>query len=80
MKIRLVAYGIAKDILECNRFDLDLSSGQRIVDLKNELTLKFPAFEKLKILKFAVNEEYQNDEFLLTDNCEVVIIPPVSGG
>jgi molybdopterin converting factor small subunit len=31
-------------------------------------------------LAFAVGEEYQTDSYALTENDEVVIIPPVSGG
>ena len=41
---------------------------------------KYPEFEKLKSLKFAVNEDYQEDGYRLKENDEVVIIPPVSGG
>ncbi|MFY0672963.1 MAG: MoaD/ThiS family protein [Bacteroidia bacterium] len=80
MKIKLVAYGIAKDILGVSELDFDFVNGHTVIDLKNTLILKYPAFDKLKSLKLAVNEEYQNDEFGLTENCEVVIIPPVSGG
>ena len=31
-------------------------------------------------LVVAVNEEYQDHEFVLTDEDEVALIPPVSGG
>jgi molybdopterin converting factor subunit 1 len=80
MKIKLVAYGIAKDILDSTESHFDLKNGTKVSDLKEVLVAKYPEFEKLKSLKFAVNEEYQSDEFVLTENCEVVIIPPVSGG
>ena len=41
---------------------------------------EFPDFEKLRSLVIAVNEEYQEDGFILSEKDEIVIIPPVSGG
>ena len=45
-----------------------------------QLEQKYPEFAKLQSLKFAVGENYQEDTFTLSENDEVVIIPPVSGG
>ncbi len=80
MEIKLVAYGIAKDILGSNELSLSLDKGNTVIDLKNELTKMFPEFEKLSSLRFAVNEEYKPDSFELQGNDQVIIIPPVSGG
>lgn len=80
MKIQLVAYGIAKDILQSSALSFPLPSGQKISDLKVELIQQFPRFADLQSLRFAVEEEYQSDDYLLKENDEVVIIPPVSGG
>ena len=80
MKIQVVAFGIAKDILEATSRDVELPDHASIAVLKEHLLEQFPAFAKLRSLRFAVNEEYQPDEHLLTEKDEVVIIPPVSGG
>ncbi|MEQ9230938.1 MAG: MoaD/ThiS family protein [Cyclobacteriaceae bacterium] len=80
MKIKLIAYGIAKDILQTNSMDLEVSESASILDVKLFLATQFPEFEKLQSLKLAVNEDYQSDDFTLQPNDEVVIIPPVSGG
>ena len=79
MKIKLIAFGIAKDILAHRQQEFEFE-GSSIADLKTNLLNQFPAFAELKKLSFAVNEEYQEDGFVLTDDKEVVIIPPVSGG
>lgn len=79
MTVRLVAFGIAKDILSHSHMDLVVDGGN-IRQLKDALVREFPEFDKLKSLRFAVNEEYQPDDFVLSENDEVVIIPPVSGG
>lgn len=80
MKIRLVAFGIAKDILRYKNLDFDLSAGDTIISLKQQLFEQYPEFTKLKSLSFAVGENYRDDSYSLHENDEVVIIPPVSGG
>ena len=59
---------------------MELPEGSNVGQLKNELCNRFPDFQKLKSLAIAVNEEYQTDDFGLSERDEVVIIPPVSGG
>lgn len=80
MKLKLIAYGIAKDIVNGREVVIDIPEGNTIADLKAELLQRYPPFSKLKSLAFAVGDEYQTDAFLLTHQKEVVIIPPVSGG
>ena len=79
MKVKLVAYGIAREILKTKSTEFEFS-GNTIGDLKESLVARFPAFSKLKSLSFAVHESYQYDDFGLQENEEVVVIPPVSGG
>lgn len=80
MEIRIVAYGIAKDILQGKNKSLALTTGNDIGALKKLLLAEYPAFGQLKKLSFAVDGEYRKDDFPLSEHHEVVIIPPVSGG
>lgn len=80
MKIKLVAFGIARDILKDSIIYFLFTDGKTIGDLKNALIKQYPEFEKLASLRFAVGEDYQEDDFELSEENEVVIIPPVSGG
>ncbi len=80
MKIKLIAYGIAKDILKSKEKVLDLGNSGTIATLKQNLLLEYPSFANLTKLSFAVGEEYREDSYALRDGEEVVIIPPVSGG
>lgn len=80
MKIKLVAFGIARDILGNSKAEIELAENSTVSKLKEQLLVSHGAFAELNTLSFAVNEEYQSDDFLLTENDEVVIIPPVSGG
>lgn len=80
MILKLTAFGIAKDILGRRVLEIELAENSTIKDLKTVLLSQYPDFTKLANLSFAVNEEYQKDDFLLSTNQEVVIIPPVAGG
>jgi len=80
MKINLIAFGIAKDILRSRQLEFELLPGDTISALKEKLFQRYPEFSKLKSLSFAVGENYQEDSYPLHENEEVVIIPPVSGG
>lgn len=80
MKLKLIAYGIAKDIVNGREVTIDIPEGSTIADLKTLLLNRYPPFSKLKSLAFAVGDEYREDVFLLSSDKDVVIIPPVSGG
>ncbi len=80
MKIQILAFGIARDILGSSFTDLDIEANKSLGTLRTELLAKYPNFEKLAALAFAVNEEYQGEDFILSNGDEVAIIPPVSGG
>jgi molybdopterin synthase sulfur carrier subunit len=79
MNVRLVGYGIAKEILRERNLDFEFS-GATIKDLKTELILRFPDFESLRSISFAIGEEYRKDDYPIQPEDEIIIIPPVSGG
>ena len=80
MKVDILAFGIAKDILNGSSLQIDLPDGATIGSLKAELMKRFPDFERLRSLRIALNAEYRADDVLLSEQDEIVIIPPVSGG
>jgi len=79
MKIEITAFGIAKDILNHKKLSIQFN-GNTVGELRSQLMVDFPDFEKLRSLKFAVNTDYVEDSFELKATDEVVLIPPVSGG
>ena len=80
MKIRLLAFGIAKELLQQQKIDFEITPDSSIQYLKQKLIEQYPDFNKLAAFAIAVNNEYQSDDFLLSENDEIAIIPPVSGG
>ena len=80
MNIEIIAFGIAKDILQSKSVSLELSHDSTVGKAREALVAQFPAFETLASLQLAVNAEYVQDDYVLQENDEVVLIPPVSGG
>ena len=80
MKIRLRAFGIAKDILKSGAVELDEDEIRTTGDVKSYLSKAYPEFDDLLTFSLAVRDEYQEDDYVLADNDEVIVIPPVSGG
>ena len=77
--IKVKLYGIAKDIVGSSSLSIteEIST---VGNLLEYLQSAYPAFEKLKSLLVAVNDEYARPEAEINETDEVAIIPPVSGG
>jgi molybdopterin synthase sulfur carrier subunit len=79
MKVSILAFGIAKEILGTNQLVVDFE-GSTSQDLKNILESQFPRLQQLSSYLIAVNNEYISDVTEISSNDEIAIIPPVSGG
>lgn len=80
MNLKVLCFGITRDIIGQFEYKVSLPANATVADLKNYLAVQFPAFGKLKSLRIALNEAYAEDPMLLKENDEIVLIPPVSGG
>ncbi len=80
MKIKVLAFGVAKDIIKGSSVTLEIGKNASIRHLKKTLCNEYPKFNEIKSFAIAVNTEYKTDDFNLSEADEVVIIPPVSGG
>ena len=80
MQIKLLAFGIARDILGQQEVRWEASQPATVAQLRQQLYSKYPALNELRSLAIAVNEEYAEENHGLRENDEVVLIPPVSGG
>ncbi|WP_412850591.1 MoaD/ThiS family protein [Chryseobacterium sp. PMSZPI] len=80
MKLNILAFGITKDIFGTSEKEIEVEDGINVRELKNRLEKEFPELIKLKSYFIAVDEEYAEDELLISSTNEIAIIPPVSGG
>lgn len=80
MKLKILAFGITKDILGAAEKELETQDDLKVGQLKRILEENFPPLVKLKSYFIAVNEEYAEDDQTIVNTDEVALIPPVSGG
>ncbi len=80
MKINIKFFGQHKEDLSKSELVINLKNNLTIKDLIELLKIQEPNFSKFKSYAIAVNLNYENLDYVLKENDEVAIIPPVSGG
>ena len=80
MQLKILAFGVAKDIVGSRQLDFAISDLMTVEALRKNLHRQYPALEKLASMAIAVNGEYASDEMVVSPGDEIVLIPPVSGG
>lgn len=80
MKIKVLAFGIAKDIFGNSTVSMELPNDSSVYNLKYSLESQYPRLKQLSSYMVAVNNEYALPEDTLHATDEVAVIPPVSGG
>lgn len=78
--MKILAFGIVKDIFNNAMIDVDCKNESSVDDLKNILEKKYPGLNELGSYMIAVNNEYASAGDIINENDEIAVIPPVSGG
>ena len=77
--VKIRYFSIVKEKLGKQEENLDFSGNIR--ELREFLKRRYPELENVwNNVRFAVNEEYVDEDYELSDNDRVAVIPPVSGG
>jgi molybdopterin converting factor subunit 1 len=80
MNLKILTFGIARDIVGGSTFNFTTAEGTTVAQLKQQLLDHYPTFGGLSSLLIAVNEEYGDDETVIGESDDIALIPPVSGG
>ena len=81
MKVKVVLFASARDLLNQREVELNLSSSATVGELRRELTRRFPELTDLVTRSaLSVDHEFAIEEDRLNEAAEVALIPPVSGG
>lgn len=80
MKVKLLSFGITKEMVGSFEKNLELPSGTTVEGFLEILKNEYPALNKLTSLRIAVNEEYAEGNHEIMERDEIVLVPPVSGG
>lgn len=80
MKLRLMLFGITKEIIGRTEFEYKISAPVDVSGLKQALKADYPELSRIASLAVSVNGVYAEEDEVLRDDDEIVLIPPVSGG
>jgi molybdopterin synthase catalytic subunit len=79
--MRVLFFAQLKDAARCDTAELTVPAPLTTEQLWAELLQKFPALAAYRAsVRLAKNQEYAGPEAVFTNNDEVALIPPVSGG
>lgn len=80
MILKVLTFGIAKEICGGSVVTLELTDNVTSATLKQVLLHAYPSLARLTSFAVAVNGEYATADTPVHAGDEVAIIPPVSGG
>ncbi len=79
--MKIISFGITKDIT--GSLFMDFDTGEKPISIavfKEVLFEQYPSLRDLKTLSFAINNAYTNENTMVSNQDELALIPPVSGG
>lgn len=80
MKYKINLFGVTRDIVGGNIIEVEMGKSADVQTILSELKTKYPKLKDIKSLLVAVNSEYAESDLTLSENDEIALIPPVSGG
>ena len=81
MRVRVLYFGVLKDVFGRGVEEVELAEGASVADLIGACRERYAgAGEIWDSMAVAVNQEYARAEMVLREGDEVALLPPVSGG
>src|SRR5436309_3270938 len=81
MRVRVLFFGVLKDLTGKSADSIELPEGASVRDLLAHYENRIPDLKtSLPSLALAVNQQYSGPETVLKSGDEVALLPPVSGG
>ncbi|MGI9542230.1 MAG: molybdopterin converting factor subunit 1 [Cyclobacteriaceae bacterium] len=80
MNLKVLLFGIAKDIAGHNEIAFDIEKPITVKQFKEALQEQYPDLESLAHFAVAVNQEFASESQVIKGTDEIALLPPVSGG
>ena len=80
MKINVMLFASYREKAGLSALSVDMAADSAVGDLAAEMKDRFPGLPDPERIVIAVNDEYRDHDFTLSDGDEAALIPPVSGG
>jgi len=79
MKLDILYFGLVAEAIKCVQEEFVLESKITVKQLKDLLINKYAELGKLSY-QIAVNQQLVNPQTVITEDCEIAILPPFAGG
>ncbi len=81
MNVRVKLFAVAKELAGSSEVSVELSPGATIGDLRTAIVGSTPALAQITPhAMWAVDTHYATETTTITEQSEIALIPPVSGG
>ena len=80
MKYKINLFGVTRDIIGGSITEVEMSQSADVLAILSKLKADYPKLQAIKSLLVAVNSEYAESNLVVSENDEIALIPPVSGG
>jgi molybdopterin synthase sulfur carrier subunit len=81
MQVRVRFFASVRERLRCSEASCEVPDGATVDTLLDHLCRQYPPLADVRrSLSIAVNREYVDSNYQLSETDEVALIPPVSGG
>jgi molybdopterin synthase catalytic subunit len=81
MRVRVQLFAVAREVAACDELAVEAADGATIADVKNVVLAAVPALDGiLAHARWAVDAEFVPDDHRVTEQSDIALIPPVSGG
>lgn len=79
MEINIKYFGMAAEAVKTESEKIDLADGINTAEFKIILEKKYPSLSNINY-NVALNFDVAGDEDVITEKCEIAILPPYAGG
>ena len=80
MKIVIRTFGLPREVIEEDWFEVELPENSRVIDLNQKLAEKYPYLYGFRSLALYVNGENVTDDSILHDGDQAIFAPVIAGG
>lgn len=80
MRVRVLVFGIVKEIVGESQLYIDLDGEVTAALVKEKLLILYPGLSGVATLAIAINGNYADPSTIIRLHDEIAMIPPVSGG
>jgi len=80
MKVSVLYFALYRETSGKNREVIDVVNEIRVKDFEKLIRKKYPELKDTNQLLFAVNKNHVSPDYVIKENDEVAVFPPISGG